>query len=53
MVRDPRGPARLLRIREEYLDIFGEPDVKWAAKEPGDEGKRTSRIHGGGGRPPG
>ena len=28
LVRDPRGPARLLRIREDNLDIFGEPDVK-------------------------
>ena len=27
-VRDPRGPARLPRIREDFLDIFGEPDVK-------------------------
>ena len=28
LVQDPRGPARLLRIRENNLDIFGEPDVK-------------------------
>ena len=32
LVRDPRGPARLLRIREDNLNIFGEPDVKKGGK---------------------
>ena len=32
LVQDPRGPARLLRIREDNLDIFGEPDVKKGGK---------------------
>ena len=32
LVRDPCGPARLLRIREDNLDIFGEPDVKKGRK---------------------
>ena len=27
LIRDPRGLARLLRIREDNLEIFGEPDV--------------------------
>ena len=32
LVRDPCGPARLLRICEDNLDIFGEPDVKEGGK---------------------
>ena len=32
LVQDPRGPARLLRIREVILDIFGEPDVNKGGK---------------------
>ena len=28
LVQDPHGPAPILRIRAEYRDIFGEPDVK-------------------------
>ena len=32
LVRDPRGLARLLRIREDNVDIFGEPDVNKGGK---------------------
>ena len=39
LVRDLRGPAPFLRIRAEYRDIFGEPDVKRATEEFGNEGK--------------
>ena len=34
-VQDPHGPALLLRIRVDSRDIFGEPDMKGAAREHG------------------